>query len=191
MPRATPQDHERFDQLYTENLTAILGYAARRCDQPGDAADVAAEVFLTAWRRLSDLPVGQERLWLFGTARRVLANQRRGARRRDELARTLRARLASSSLLVPDAGSLLAVRQALAVLPERDREILALAVWDGLTPAEIAALEEVPAATVRSRLMRARTRLRAALSDDLPADVTAAGGAQRPPRAGHVSGARP
>jgi DNA-directed RNA polymerase specialized sigma24 family protein len=48
---------------------------------------VIAETFLTAWRRLDDVPAGDEaRLWLYGVARRMLANQRRGARRRSSLA---------------------------------------------------------------------------------------------------------
>src|SRR5580698_8635864 len=100
MPRSDPtnQQTQRFDRIYAENLPLILGYAARRCPQPSDAADVAAEVLLTAWRRIDDLPSGQERLWLFGTARRVLANQRRGHRRRSDLADRLRAELETRPL---------------------------------------------------------------------------------------------
>jgi RNA polymerase sigma factor (sigma-70 family) len=188
MPRPDPPDHDRsqrsqrFRRIYADNLPLILGYAARRCPQPSDAADVAAEVFLTAWRRIDDLPPGQERLWLFGTARRVLANQRRGHRRRSDLADRLRAELETRPLARAGDDSAVAVTAALATLPERDREILTLAAWDGLTPTEIAALEHVPAATVRSRLLRARARLRAALGDD------AMGDPQRPAIPGHVSG---
>jgi RNA polymerase sigma factor (sigma-70 family) len=177
MTRLSPAKHLRFDQLYADNLPRILGYAARRCAQPSDAADVAAEVFLIAWRRIDDVPEGQERLWLFGTARRVLANHRRGHHRRGELADRLRSELHVRPVVTTLDDDTLAITQALATLPERDREVLMLAVWDGLTPTEIATVEQIPAATVRSRLMRARTRLREAL-DDSPA------AADR----GHVSG---
>jgi DNA-directed RNA polymerase specialized sigma24 family protein len=60
----------------------------------------------------------------------------------------------------------LTVRQALATLPEKDREVLLLAAWEGLTPRQIAVVTESGSVTVRSRLPRARRRLRAALDDD-------------------------
>jgi DNA-directed RNA polymerase specialized sigma24 family protein len=63
-------------------------------DQAEDAADVVAETFLVAWRRIDDLPPGREgRLWLYGVARRVCANHLRGVRRRHRLAERLREEL--------------------------------------------------------------------------------------------------
>jgi RNA polymerase sigma factor (sigma-70 family) len=171
--------HERFDRIYAANLPSILGFAARRCAEQSEAADVAAEVFLVAWRRLDEIADGEERMWLFGVARRVVANHLRGRARRNRLADRLRqeigATVQSTGQPDPPDGVLDALRQ----LPDRDRELLQLAVWDGLTPTEIATLECVPAATVRSRLLRARARFREALDD--PAT-------QRMSRAGHVSG---
>ena len=73
----------------------LLGYALRRTDNTDDAADVLAETFLAAWRRLDEVPAGDEaKLWLYGTARRVLANHRRGERRRLALADRLKTDLA-------------------------------------------------------------------------------------------------
>src|SRR5215472_12223538 len=69
----------RFEALYTANHAPILGFALRRTASPDDAADILAETFLTAWRRLDELPAGDDaRLWLYGVARRVLANYYRG-----------------------------------------------------------------------------------------------------------------
>ena len=85
MTDALPRDlgEQRFARLYRDHARGILGYALRRCPDPEDAADVVAETFLAAWRRLPEVPIGEEaRLWLYGTARLVLANQRRGERRR-------------------------------------------------------------------------------------------------------------
>lgn len=169
MPRRTPSDHERFDRIYAANLAQILGYAARRCEEPSDAADVAAEVFLVAWRRLADVPEGQERMWLFGVARRVLANQRRGRLRRNRLADKLRNEWAAQPPVNEPDGSAALLLDALRQLPDSDRELLQLTAWDGLTPSEIATLEQIPAATVRSRLMRARARLRDALGEPVTA----------------------
>ena len=99
--------------------------------------------------------------WLLGVARRVLANHRRGERRRDGLAD----RLARELTAVPverDGDEV--VRRALAQLSEEDRELLLLAGWEGLAPAEIAKATGTLAVTVRSRLHRARRRLRAELT---------------------------
>ncbi len=87
----------RFEEIYTANHAAITGYALRRTENPDDAADVIAETFLTCWRRLGDVPDGgNARLWLYGVARRVLANHHRGERRQTALADRLRADLAAA-----------------------------------------------------------------------------------------------
>jgi DNA-directed RNA polymerase specialized sigma24 family protein len=72
----------RFEAVSRQTYEQILGYALRRCDSPEDAADVVAETFAVAWRRADALPPGGEaRLWLYGVARNVLANHRRGVAR--------------------------------------------------------------------------------------------------------------
>jgi RNA polymerase sigma-70 factor (ECF subfamily) len=74
-----PTRNERFEGLFRDNYAAVRGYALRRA--PRDMAqDVVAETFLVAWRRLDDVPA-DALPWLYGVARRVLANQRRSADR--------------------------------------------------------------------------------------------------------------
>jgi RNA polymerase sigma-70 factor (ECF subfamily) len=155
----------RFRALYADHAEAVLGYALRRVATPGDAGDVVADVFLVAWRRLDDLPAeGEARPWLFGVARRVLANRRRGDERRSRLGHRLRTHVERS--LADDAGvGADDVRSALDRLPEEDREILRLTAWEQLTPGEIAVAYGIPAATARTRLHRARGRLRRELGD--------------------------
>ena len=86
MSVAPPGHQERFRHVYAEHFDRVLGYALRRVARPEDAADVVSETFLVAWRRLGDVPEEpRTRLWLYGVARRVLANQRRGDRRRTAL----------------------------------------------------------------------------------------------------------
>src|SRR6476469_3060928 len=88
-PVSSPED--RFAARFERTHVALLGYAVRRVADPADAADIVAETFLVAWRRLDDVPAGAEaRPWLFGVARRVLANHYRGERRRHALADRLR-----------------------------------------------------------------------------------------------------
>lgn len=70
---------DRFRRVYLEHFEPLLAYALRRVAHPEDAADVVAETFLVAWRRRHDIPADDEaRLWLYGVARRVLANHHRG-----------------------------------------------------------------------------------------------------------------
>jgi RNA polymerase sigma-70 factor (ECF subfamily) len=155
----------RFSNLYRSHVRELLGYALRRSADADDAADVVAETFLVAWRRLSDVPAGdQARLWLFGTARRVLANRDRGARRRDRLTERLRDELRRQlPAQQPREGS--ALLEALAELREADRELLTLIGWEELTPAEAAEALGISPLAARTRLHRARRRLRARLAE--------------------------
>jgi RNA polymerase sigma-70 factor (ECF subfamily) len=153
---------ERFDLLFREHGRDLLGYALRRVTAPEDAADVVAETFLVAWRRINEVPPEpQARLWLYGVARRALANQMRSAHRRDRLSERLRADLViqlSARSEQPPAGTVLV--EALNRLSEDDREVLRLAVWEQLDSTEVARVLGVSAVTARGRLHRARRRLR-------------------------------
>jgi RNA polymerase sigma-70 factor (ECF subfamily) len=155
----------RFAELYRQNTRELLGYALRRSADPDDAADVVAETFLVAWRRLGEVPLGAEgRLWLFGTARRVLANHDRSVRRRDRLTERLREELRGQlpSGRPPESGPIL---EALAELAEPDRELLMLIGWEELTPTEAARALGITPFAARTRLHRARRRLRIRLTE--------------------------
>lgn len=163
----------RLTELYAEHWRALSGYAGRRCGDAADAADVVSETFLICWRRLADVPVGPDaRLWLFGTARRVIANQRRFDRRRERLGAALLAALTSSGTGLDRwfqrSESELALQRALAQLPAVDREMFCLVGWEELTPAEAATVLGISAVAARARLSRARKRLRALLADPPP-----------------------
>jgi RNA polymerase sigma-70 factor (ECF subfamily) len=156
---------ERFEAAYRELYAPICGYTLRRVRNPEDAAEAIAETFATLWRRFDRCPDGDElRPWLFGVARRVIANQRRGERRRSALGERLAAnvdRAAFDALRADEATSELA--RAFATLSAPDRELLSLVAWEGLTREELAAALGTSRAAVRLRLHRARKRLRAAL----------------------------
>jgi RNA polymerase sigma-70 factor (ECF subfamily) len=116
-------------------------------------------VFLTVWRRLDDVPRGDAaRVWLYATARRVLANQRRSTRRRAALAERL-ALAAPAQTSSSDPEEYL-VQEALRRLGPLDREALLLSEWEGLSPAQIATVLGCPKVTARGRLHRARRRFR-------------------------------
>ncbi|GIH24082.1 hypothetical protein Aph01nite_23920 [Acrocarpospora phusangensis] len=99
---------QRFEEIYLAHYPDLLAYVRRRTESPDDASDAIAETFTTAWRRIDEVPPGpQARLWLYGVARRVLANQRRGESRRSALAVRLR-----EELEVWDEGALRSLRTA-------------------------------------------------------------------------------
>jgi len=180
-PPASPE--QVFEDAYRECGTAVLGYALRRSASRDDALDVVAETFATAWRRRADMPVDADdvRPWLFGIARNCLANVSRSARRASRLGNRLADALAGTPLPDPSAltegrAEARRVREALVELSPEDRELVTLVAWEGLTPAQVATALGVPAGTVRVRLHRARTRLRALLTD--PADRLEADRAQ-------------
>lgn len=152
-------------RLYREHRAAVLSYLLRRVEEPQDAADLLTEVFLVALRRPGDVPPADDaRLWLYGVARRLLANHRRGLRRRaaavDALAQVIRTQAAAAP--EPSAQTL-AVIQQLRQMPESDRELITLVAWEGLSPTEAAEVLGLKPGTARARLSRARRRLRASL----------------------------
>ena len=154
---------DRFEELFREHYRAVRGYALRRA--PGDLAqDVVSETFLVAWRRLDDVP--DEALpWLYGVARRVLANQRRSADRGSALERKLAGTATNAVASDPGerAGEGEVLRTALARLSERDREALMLVAWHELSGARAARAAGCTRAAFAVRLHRARGRLAAQL----------------------------
>jgi RNA polymerase sigma-70 factor (ECF subfamily) len=155
----------RFGGLYREQGRAILAYALRRVEDPEDAADVVAETFLVAWRRLDEVPIDAgARLWLFAVARRVLANRHRAERRRTRLAQrlteSLRTELATRPAAAGEAAEML---RAMRELGDDDRELLLLVSWEELSPGEAAKVLGISSLAARSRLHRARRRLRTLL----------------------------
>ncbi|MEV4164532.1 RNA polymerase sigma factor [Nonomuraea dietziae] len=172
----------RFEAVYADTYEQILGYAVRRCASPDDAADVVAETFAIAWRRIDRLPGGDEaRLWLYGVARNVLANHRRGTARHQARTVELDLDLADLYATTPDAS---VERGVIATtfrdLPADDRELLALVGWEGLERGEIAAVLGCSRNAVRIRLHRARKRFARALeAAGVQVDRVALAGRQR------------
>ncbi|MFD8007194.1 RNA polymerase sigma factor [Streptomyces mirabilis] len=158
-------DPAAFTPLVEEFSPALHGYFARRA--PGAADDLLAEAWLQAFaaRDTFDASRGSARGWLFGVARNVLAGHLRRAGRAIATAdpvevdpwQAVDQRL-DAAALAPE------LRRALADLPAEERELLLLVSWEELTPTEAAAVVGIPAGTARSRLHRARGRLRAHLA---------------------------
>lgn len=158
---------EAFAELYDRHAAAIFRFAARRLGRQA-AEDLIAETFLVAFRRREsyDLSRLDARPWLYGIAVNVIGKHRRAeVRMLRALARTgvdpltdggvERAddRLAAGALRRELAG-------ALAALPAENREVLLLVAWADLSYEEVGCALGIPIGTVRSRLSRARRKVR-------------------------------
>src|SRR5687768_14349023 len=90
MQPTSSEEREAFRRLFEMAYRPLLAYALRRSDDHAAAEEVVGETLLVAWKRRRDMPTGADTLpWLYGVARRVLANQRRAAQRRRRLERAM------------------------------------------------------------------------------------------------------
>ncbi len=154
----SPTPNERLRLLFETHHRALLAYAARRCATLDDAEDVVAEVFSVAWRRLEVVPEGDAAvLWLYGVARKTVANQRRGGARQTRLRERMAATTPRPSVS-DGAGDDGAALDALARLSASDQELLRLVAWEELNHAEIAQVLGISVNAVAIRLHRARQR---------------------------------
>ena len=177
--RSSTEDPAVFATIFDRHARVIQRFLARRID-PSDADGLVGEVFRIAFERRSsfDLERPSARPWLYGIATNVVAHHRRSEVRRLHAM----AKLASSGAAGAGdpAGDPVGDRATASIdadrewdrvvavidgLPAEERDTLLLYAWEGLGYADIAAALDVPVGTVRSRLHRARSRLRRVQDD--------------------------
>lgn len=166
--RAAAGDSAAFGQLFERHGRAVYNFCFRRTADWTVAEDLLSVVFLEVWRRRSELRVEGESVLplLYGVALNVLRNQRRSLRRFHAALERMPAPRETGDFAEEVASRLdheRAMRRVLEVvarLPETDRDVLSLCAWSGLSYEEAAQALGVPVGTVRSRLSRARARLR-------------------------------
>jgi RNA polymerase sigma-70 factor, ECF subfamily len=157
-------DEAVFRSVFEATYEDLLRFVERRVP-PLAAEDVVAEVFLVAWRRLSDVPAVPEeaRAWLFAVAQRSLANQRRGDARRLSLQVRI-GQQAPAETISEDHSAAVAARVDLAHAWSRlspgDQEVLTLTGLDQLTGPQAAQVLGISPTAFSLRLLRARRRLR-------------------------------
>lgn len=160
--RLHEQRNQRFEALFGSSYARVFSFTLRRTRDRDLTEEIVAETFLIAWRRIEDLP-SEPLPWLFGTARRVLANHVRHTERRSRhgVAVPLEyVELGDPSSSPPEQ---IADRQAFvtafAAIRAEDREVLAMIAWDGLSSREAAEVLGCTTAAFSLRLHRARRRL--------------------------------
>ncbi|MFI0819269.1 RNA polymerase sigma factor [Streptomyces sp. NPDC021098] len=161
-------DREAFAELYEEHARSVYNHAFRLTGDWSVAEEVMGDTFLDAWRGRRQLEPGDGSLkpWLLGVATNKARNANRGIGRRLAF---LARRPAPAPVAdfaeeaagrIDDARQLAAVREVYGRLRRGEQEVLALCVWSGLDYAQAAEAMGIPVGTVRSRLSRARARLR-------------------------------
>lgn len=173
---AVMDERARFERLYREHAARIRAYARRRLSSQAIADDVVSDVFLVVWRRLDEVP-DDPLPWLYGIARRSLANRRRSDARASALLDRIASGRGRELGCAPDRDSAPGdgscerdldadspALRALAQLSPADRELLALVAWEELEPAQLATALDAAPGTVAVRLHRARRRFAAALA---------------------------
>ncbi|MFT2017350.1 sigma-70 family RNA polymerase sigma factor [Streptomyces sp. 796.1] len=161
-------DRDALGELYDEHAQVLYRYALRVTGDWAEAEDVVSATFLEAWRGREKLRPGEESLrpWLLGIATNIMRRNARARRRRDVALARVPERGSVPDFVddlvthLADTEQLRVARAALARLRRRDREVFMLVVWAGLDYAAAAEVLGVPVGTVRSRLSRARGRLR-------------------------------
>jgi RNA polymerase sigma-70 factor (ECF subfamily) len=165
---ASIAEPDRFTEIFERHFDAIHVYVARRLG-PGPADDVGATVFVEAFsvRERFDVDRADARPWLYGIATNLIRRHRRAESRR--LRAYARAEAPPDGEPIDIAPRLDAeamgprLAASLSALADRDRDALLLFAWAGLSYDDIATATDVPVGTVRSRIHRARQRLRADL----------------------------
>jgi RNA polymerase sigma-70 factor (ECF subfamily) len=173
--RLARADPDAFGVLFERHGRAVYAFCARRTADLALAEDLTSIVFLEAWRRRQRTEITGESLlpWLLGIAHNAVRNAHRSRRRhRAALARLppepLEAAADDVASRIDAERALAGALQAIRTLPDRERDVVVLVLWSGLSYEDAALVLGVPAGTVRSRLSRARARLSASLVNPFP-----------------------
>jgi RNA polymerase sigma-70 factor (ECF subfamily) len=171
--RALSGEPSAFGQLFDRHANAVFAFCLRRTGDRASAEDLMSTTFLHAWRRRAEMEptAGGPVPWLYGIAANLVRRHLRGVgRRQAAIARmpALQDEPDPSDVIadrLDDARRVQRALDALQSMPDDDQELFVLCVWQELSYEQAAAALGIPVGTVRSRLSRARTRLRLALRE--------------------------
>lgn len=167
LPKDTISDGSNqayFEAVIGPLMPALLAYFVRRVVPSHEGADCLSETLVVLWNERRKLPADESsrRSWAFGVARNILLNHRRGHVRRQMLANRIRDEILVTPLRHPaeGAGELI---DSLTALPDTQRELVQLIIWDGFGVAEAGALIGLRPGTARAAYARAKKHLRKVL----------------------------
>jgi RNA polymerase sigma-70 factor (ECF subfamily) len=166
--RAATGDRSAFEDLYRRYARPVFGLALRRLGDRGRAEDAVQETFASVWRSAGSYRPdrGPGAPWLYAVARNAIVDR---ARSRSEIPADIPDE-ASTDAGPPDQAEqnwvAWRVHRSLEELPEREREVISLAYWSGLSQSEVAEFLGIPLGTVKTRTRAALMRLSELLEED-------------------------
>ena len=167
--RAATGDRSAFEDLYRRYARPVFGLALRRLGDRGRAEDAVQETFASIWRSAGSYKPdrGPGAPWLYAVARNAIVDR---ARARTDLPAEIPDEPSHDAGPAEQAEQgyvAWRIHRALEELPEREREVIGLAYWSGLSQSEVAEFLGIPLGTVKTRTRAALSRLGEIIGDDL------------------------
>ncbi len=169
LERIGQRDADAFEILYRRYVRAVLGLALRRLGYRGRAEDAVQEAFAAVWRAAQTYRPerGPAAPWLFAVARNSISDRGRARREPPMDAPDEPSPEAGPDEQAERSWAAFRVHRALELLPAKERELIELAYWSGLSQSEIADLVGIPLGTVKTRTRSALARLADVLEEEL------------------------
>ena len=170
LARVGERDREAFETLYGRYVRPVFGLALRRLGDRGHAEDAVQEAFAAIWRSASTYRPerGAAGGWLYTVARNAIVDR---LRRRGPSADAELPELASTepgpAQRAEDSDVAWRVHRALEELQPRERDVIELAYWSGMSQSEVAEYLHLPLGTVKTRTRSALARLASVLEGEL------------------------
>lgn len=170
LARVGRRDRAAFELLYGRYVRPVFGLALRRLGDRGHAEDAVQEVFAAVWRSASTYRPdrGPAGAWLYAVARNAIADRhrRRGPAVVGELPELVAGEPGPAETAEQSFDSW-RVHRALEELEQREREVIELAYWSGMSQSEVAGYLGVPLGTVKTRTRKALAKLASVLEGEL------------------------
>jgi RNA polymerase sigma-70 factor, ECF subfamily len=167
--RIADRDREAFEMLYHRYIRSIFGLALRRLRDRQRAEDAVQETFASIWRSAGSYRPerGAAAPWLYAIARNAIVDRFRGQTDTTHEVPDLASGEPSPADKAETSYVQWRVHRAMEDLPQREREVLELAYWSGLSQTEVAEYLHIPLGTVKTRTRSALARLADVLDGEL------------------------
>ncbi len=167
--RTSKGDRAAYEKLYRRYARSVFGLALRRLGDRGRAEDAVQETFASIWRSAGTYRPerGPGAPWLYGVARNAIVDRSRSRAEPPAEAPDEASPDASPEERAEQAWTRWRVHRALEALPEREREVVALAYWSDLSQSEVAKRLDIPLGTVKTRTRSALQHLATLLDQEL------------------------
>jgi RNA polymerase sigma-70 factor, ECF subfamily len=168
--RVAERDREAFETLYGRYVRSVFGLALRRLGDRGHAEDAVQEAFMAVWRSASTYRPerGAAGGWIYTVARNAIVDRlRRNGLALDAELPELASPERGPAQQAEDSDVAWRVHRALEDLQPREREVIELAYWSGMSQSEVAEYLHLPLGTVKTRTRSALARLASVLEGEL------------------------